>query len=293
MKKGTYFPYSLETHLVDHCNLQCKGCSHFAPLVKDKIFTDIEIFKRDFNRIKQLFENVYEIRLMGGEPLLHPELTDFCDFIRNLYPKTKVSIYTNGILLLKMPDEFWKECSRNNILVKITYYPIGLKVAEIKQKAKANNVRLKIPRQIKYFFKHLNIDGDSDQKTSFLNCRLMFQTPQLRDGKLFPCFFPAYVPIFNQYFNQSLWVSEDDYIDIFDNIDPGAIIEFLNRPIPMCRWCVTRRSLTKWGTSKQEINEWIGDEVNIIAHFFRKTKHRAISGYHSLKKLRNKNRGII
>jgi ABC-2 type transport system ATP-binding protein len=284
MKKDSYFPYSLETHLVDHCNLKCKGCSHFAPLVDGEVFTDIEVFKRDFSRLKQLFEHIYEIRLMGGEPLLHPELLTFCHFIRNLYPNTNVSIYTNGILLLKMSDDFWKTCSENNILVKITYYPIDLRVAEIRRKAKENNVRLKIPKQIKHFFKHLNIDGDSDPKASFLNCRLMFQTPQLREGKLFPCFFPAYVHIFSQYFNQSLYASEDDYINIFDNINQADIIEFLDRPIPMCRWCVTRRSFTKWGSSEQNINEWIGHEVDFITHFFRKSKYRVINMYHQSKR---------
>jgi ABC-2 type transport system ATP-binding protein len=284
MKKDSYFPYSLETHLVDHCNLKCKGCSHFAPLVDGEVFTDIEVFKRDFSRLKQLFEHIYEIRLMGGEPLLHPELLTFCHFIRNLYPNTNVSIYTNGILLLKMSDDFWKTCSENNILVKITYYPIDLRVAEIRRKAKEHNVRLKIPKQIKHFFKHFNIDGDSDPKASFLNCRLMFQTPQLREGKLFPCFFPAYVHIFSQYFNQSLYASEDDYINIFDNINQADIIEFLDRPIPMCRWCVTRRSFTKWGSSEQNINEWIGHEVDFITHFFRKSKYRVINMYHQSKK---------
>lgn len=284
MKKDSYFPYSLETHLVDHCNLKCKGCSHFAPLVNGNVFADTEVFKRDFNRIKQLFENIYEIRLMGGEPLFHPELLTFCRFIRDLFPNTNISIYTNGILLLKMQDEFWKTCSEKNILVKITYYPIDLRVAEIKRTAKKNNVRLKIPKQIKHFFKHFNINGDSDPKASFLNCQLMFQTPQLRDGKLFPCFFPAYVHIFSQYFNQPLYASEDDYINIFDNVNSADIIKFLNRPIPMCRWCVTRRSFTKWGISQQNINEWIGDEADFITHFFRKSKHRVINGYHKVKK---------
>lgn len=288
MKKNSYFPYSLETHLVDHCNLKCKGCSHFAPLVNGKVFADIEVFKRDFYRLKQLFEHIYEIRLMGGEPLLHPELMTFSKFIRDLYPNTNISIYTNGILLLKMQDEFWKTCSENNILVKITYYPIDLNVAEIKRIAKENKVRIKVPKQVKHFFKHFNINGNSDPKDSFLNCQLMFQTPQLRDGKLFPCFFPAYVHIFSQYFNKPLYASKDDYINIFGNANSADIIKFLNRPIPMCRWCVARRSYTKWAISRQDINEWIGDEAGAITHFFRKNKYRVINGYHKVKKLKIK-----
>ena len=30
-----------EVHLVDHCNLNCKGCSHFSP-VSEKKFVDVE-----------------------------------------------------------------------------------------------------------------------------------------------------------------------------------------------------------------------------------------------------------
>jgi molybdenum cofactor biosynthesis enzyme MoaA len=77
MKNNPMLPYIVETHLVDHCNLNCKGCSHFASLVPGEVFTDIEIFKRDIARLSQIFIDVYEIRLMGGEPLLHPDIDTF------------------------------------------------------------------------------------------------------------------------------------------------------------------------------------------------------------------------
>jgi hypothetical protein len=37
----------LEHHIVDHCNLNCIGCSHFSPLA-EKWFEDFETFKLDF-----------------------------------------------------------------------------------------------------------------------------------------------------------------------------------------------------------------------------------------------------
>ena len=62
----------LEHHIVDHCNLNCGGCSHFSPLA-DPWFEDFDTFKKDFLQLYDITHgNVGVIRLMGGEPLLHP-----------------------------------------------------------------------------------------------------------------------------------------------------------------------------------------------------------------------------
>ncbi|RJP85048.1 MAG: 4Fe-4S cluster-binding domain-containing protein [Desulfobacteraceae bacterium] len=284
MKKKPSFPHILETHLVDHCNLNCKGCSHFAPLVKGKVFADVEIFNRDMERLKQLFGNIFEIRLMGGEPLLHPGLFSFVDIARKAFPNARIAIFTNGILLSGMNDTFWKTCAEKKILVKISYYPIDLKLPGIIQKAKENNVRIKLPAQIKHFFKHLNIDGNSDPDASFRNCRLMFKTPQLRDGKIYPCFFPAYAHIFNNYFDRPIDVTDNDFVNIFETNDPTDILNLLDRPVPMCRWCLTRRKFEKWDLSRQDIHEWIGSEAATLPHLFRKLNYGAINLYHAFKK---------
>ena len=285
MKSRNYFPYILETHLTDHCNLNCKGCSHFAPLVKGEVFTDIEIFKRDFKRFKQLFSDIYEIRLIGGEPLLHPDLVAFCEFIRDLYPKTNISIFTNGKILLNIPKIFWSTCAKKDILIKLSYYPIHLDIDQIKQKAKKHHARIKIPKQINQFFKILNINGDSDPHKSFRNCQTMFKTPFLGDGKLYPCFLPPHIHLFNEYFNKNIHASENDYINIYEDMDPADIINFINHPIPMCKWCITKRSFMKWGRSKRDINEWIGNDEDYMTHFFHMSKYHLINSYHQTKRI--------
>jgi hypothetical protein len=284
MSKTYNFPYILETHVTDHCNLNCKGCSHFAPLVTGEAFTDIEIFKRDMTRLRELFDNIYEVRLMGGEPLLHPGLLSFFEVTRQTFPKARIALFTNGIRLLHLDDMFWDSCAANQILVKLSYYPIELKIKEIKRKAKEKHVRIKIPRQIKSFFKHLNISGDSDPNASFHNCRAMFKTPQLRDGKLYPCFFPAHVHFFSAYFNKSLHATENDAINIFGKVHPTEILEFMDRPIPMCRWCLVKRSYEQWGLSERNINEWIGPEADAASHVFRSVQIRGLHLFHEFKR---------
>ena len=68
-----YLSY-LEFHVADHCNLNCKYCTHYSPLVEKPVFTDYERFEADFRQLKKLIIDIGVIRIVGGEPLLNPEL---------------------------------------------------------------------------------------------------------------------------------------------------------------------------------------------------------------------------
>ena len=76
-----------EIHLTDHCNLNCVGCNHFSPLA-DSFYLDITAYKQDCKRIWELTEgNVQEIVLLGGEPLLHPNLKEIFSISSKYFPK--------------------------------------------------------------------------------------------------------------------------------------------------------------------------------------------------------------
>lgn len=285
MINESFLPYIIEFHLVDHCNLNCAGCSHFAPLVTGEVFSDFSNFKRDLSRLSQIFTDVYEIRLMGGEPLLQPDIVNYIEFSRQTFPKSKVSVSTNGILLQKMPVAFWQTCAVNDVLVKLSNYPIRLNFSAIKQLGKLYRVRVKIPNRITAFIQFINIRGDSNPAQSFHNCRAMYTTPFLRDGKLFSCSFAPHVHLFNQHFQQAIHVTENDYISILGDVTPQQIHAFLANPIPLCKWCKTKRNHVNWDRSKGNINEWISGEADSISHFFELKTFTAISAYHRVKQL--------
>ena len=74
-----------EVHITEHCNLNCKGCYHFSPLAKEE-YLDINEFERDLRRIYELCgDNVERITLLGGEPLLHPDINRFIEVTRKIY----------------------------------------------------------------------------------------------------------------------------------------------------------------------------------------------------------------
>ena len=66
----------LDVQVCDHCNLRCAGCLHFAPLAEERIL-DLEGHAYDLERLAAIegIEGYFgSIVLMGGEPLLHPNI---------------------------------------------------------------------------------------------------------------------------------------------------------------------------------------------------------------------------
>ena len=112
--KKPQIPY-FNVNIVDHCNLNCKYCDHFAPIAEEK-YVNINDLKKDFKRISSLVE-INSVGLMGGEPLLHPQLPEILKMSREILKNTRLTIFTNGILLLNQKKYFGK-------VVKITIFQL-------------------------------------------------------------------------------------------------------------------------------------------------------------------------
>lgn len=101
----------IEVNLADHCNLNCQMCDHFSQIAKAK-FIDIDVFERDISRLAELTERRLEfLYLLGGEPLLNPQIAALCKVARTHLPDTSIQIFTNGLLLLDdSMQEFYAAC---------------------------------------------------------------------------------------------------------------------------------------------------------------------------------------
>ena len=259
--------HALETHIVEHCNLNCAHCGHFAPLA-EKEFLDIKSFTQDYARIKELTNGeVKNIRLLGGEPLLHPKITDFCRIARELFPDTNVEIVTNGLLLNEMSDAFYKDLLKYNIKINITKYPIDIEWDKILSKLKKLNVKFEFYQgtgeEEKVMYKQsLDLTGQQPIRANFLNCRLEENDDNycfyFENGKLFNCWKPAYIRHFNKYFKQDLKVSKQDYVNIYEDRSIEEMLQDLARPLPFCRYCnLTECVASKYHQSEKQIEEWI------------------------------------
>ena len=246
-------PY-LEHHIVDQCNLKCNGCSHFSSLAPEW-FEDINDFINDFSQLYRITNGqVRIIRLMGGEPLLHPQVGTFLEVARQLFPNSEIQLVTNGLLLKKRKDELVDIINRNNIRVCVSNYGIIPDLYETL--AAFQNHR--VDGKTNMYNISFDLTGSQNMIKSFTKCDLhIYHWYYFQNGKFYPCCIGANVAVFNKHFNKSL--PEPTGYSVYKYTEQ-EIIQLLNTPISLCEYCDTNKRLSeyhKFSVSKGDIKEWI------------------------------------
>ncbi len=247
----------VEVNIVPHCNLNCRSCSHFAPLAEEE-YLPVEQAEQDFSRLAELSGGrITCIHIMGGEPLLHPECCDFLALARKHFPLSVLRLVTNGILLPSQPESFWACLSDNWIDLSPTNYPIEIDWNYVRERCIEHHISFS-------FFNHddvrrtmtrfsLDMLGEQEARASFCDCEYANNTVVLHDGRMYPCEIIPTVRHFNRYFSADLAVTGDDSIDIHEAGSMGEILAFLAKPVPFCRYCDVKNRLCgiKWETSSE------------------------------------------
>lgn len=253
----------IDVHLTDHCNLNCKGCTHYSPLA-DEFYLSIEEFERDMTRLSELSKGeIKQIFLLGGEPLLHPQIKEFFPIARRLFFNSRIVVITNGILLSKQDDSFWQACKDFNIQIWVSVYNLQIDTKTSEQKARDYGVFLGYTstgnnenNQRNWTKSKLDLEGKQYWVDSFEHCSVK-NCVTLKKGKLYTCCTLAHIEHFNKYFNTNLEVTDFDYVDIYKVENYKAILDTMVKPVPFCRHCKTREyEGCYWEPSQKDIKEW-------------------------------------
>ena len=252
----------LEIHIADHCNFSCYSCMHYSQLSEEKYY-DIDIFEKDIKRMSHLTNSgIQQIRIMGGEPLLNKRCKDYLTITRKYFPFSGIILVTNGILLTKQDEDFWKSMHNNNVYLNPTKYPININIDKILELCKEYNVNINFYGEgdkddyVKYSYcSSFDIHGKQNIEDSFK--KYSPSCFHLRDGKFYICPQAAYINIFNKYFNVNLEITDKDFLDIY-KCSKDDIFAYINNPIPFCKYCVRPiKVVGEWRTSKKIIDEYI------------------------------------
>ncbi len=249
--------------IVDHCNLNCIGCGHFSPLAP-KSFLDTKTFENDLSRLNELLHGeIHCFELMGGEALLHPHLEEFIK-ITAKYVSGEKNLCTNGVLLAQLSDKIYKLCAETRTIICITMYPIDIDWAEINRKAniygtKLYRIRSAGESEKKWFKNPRDKNGNQDIEENFNMCFWKARCIVLERGRLSSCVVPFKAKFFQKYFKLNIFdTTEQNFIDIYKAKNIDEIVEFLNKPMPCCKYCLpNKEDQIEWGVSKREISEWI------------------------------------
>jgi hypothetical protein len=257
----------IQTHMVDHCNLNCVRCTHFSPLVKKdgkEFYLNPDEFERDVKRIAELTEgDVDEYQLAGGEPLLHPECYKFPYIIKKYLPHTDIKIITNGTLVDCVDEKFYQSCRDNKVQIWVTRYPVNVDYDGIVKNLRERGLDaiFSNPGNSEEELKEmwgtaLHLEGGLDGDSNFEGCPV--RCFMLRNGYISVCALGAFSDLFNNYFGTYLPMPIENGINIHEVSSLKEVTDFLAQKIPLCEYCrsLERMAPIPWAVSERKMEEW-------------------------------------
>jgi len=197
----------LETMITQVCNLSCLGCTNYSDLSHRGYVTWNQGREQLIPWLEKI--KIEDFGIMGGEPLINPEVKLWLEGIRNLMPDSQIRFTTNGELLHKNLHILHLAHDISNVVFKITVHrnnPILENTIEeifnlykwkpvtefgIKRYKTSNNFRLQINRPTNFLKTYKNDYANmephnSDPSDAFKIC-VQQQCPLLYKGRIYKC----------------------------------------------------------------------------------------------------------
>ncbi len=249
---------SLETNIVDGCNLNCKGCSHFSNLFDRDTRVPFEVYCKDLKHITE-HAHIHQFNMLGGEVLLNPRITEYIEYARKRMPYSDIELITNGLLLPRQTETFFRCCAENDVTISISGYPPTLRLKDrITEIMDKYGIVYIFREDVKEFGKNLDLSGSMDQCEAVKKCRGS-RCAFLRYGKIYKCPFEALGNHFFDHFN--LDISLQGGIDIWDeNLDWSMLAErFMQpyEPVDACRYCGEEVRIAWEAAKEPALEDWV------------------------------------
>lgn len=230
----------LEFHVADHCNLNCANCEHYSGLVKEPVFPVFEKFSKDIHQLRKYVDTIGLIRILGGEPLLNPQIEDYIKLVSEVYPESVIRVVTNALLLKSMPDSFFETLNscHEGSGVHISLYPVMKDhIDPVISLLEEKGTTYVVSTVIDTFRKQQSLVPADDKELTqkYTHC-YQKGCVNLYDGKLASCFLPFTTKYFNAYFDKNL--PEDGAVDLYEEgLTIEKIMHRLSTPFERCRYC--------------------------------------------------------
>jgi len=277
MKQNTLsqlvIPYA-EIMLTQVCNLSCTGCSTYSDVPHKGYVT----WKDGQNQIAPWLSRVKfdHFGLMGGEPLINPQVREWLIGIRELMPETTIRFPTNGTLVLKHLDIVDLLAELGNVILKITVHVNNTAVENsirhvinrfdwepvneygINRFVTKNNFKFQINRPTTFYKTFQNDYHNAEPYNSmpdqaFDVCHQK-ECPLLINGRIFKCSTSGLMPDVLKKFKNPNFDKWKKYLDINANGSIGLdssddeienFIANIRKPHATCAQCPDSNSIVK------------------------------------------------
>ena len=237
---------AFELHVVEHCNLRCAHCCNMSPYLPPRTLSADEVRDLCARMAGHLHADVFKI--MGGEPLLHPRITDVLHATRASGIGDVVRLFTNGLLLHKMDDAFWRALDHLTVSSYASAPVPAVHLELIERKAAEFDVVLNV-KPVDRFSEVMHAsrrNDDVEVQSTYDACWLRHRCLVVRDRRFFKCTRAAYLADFHDRValdgaeTDPAALQRDDGLAI-DAPDFGErLVPYLNATAPLhaCRFCL-------------------------------------------------------
>ena len=232
---------ALETNAVTHCTNRCAACSHFAPVLPPS-YLDPADLERDLKVLAKVL-HVGLFKVLGGEPLLHPKLTQLLQVARASGIADQVGILTNGSRLEQAPEILWSALD----FVQVQVYPGKLTRAQqawMRDAGKHYGVSVEL-RPLGRFYKTLRREPRPVVETFsyFKECYNAHNCTAVERGYLYRCPQSIFIPpVVCKASNHAEGLKLDA------RLTETGVRDFLESEMPRqsCQWCSRDDEYFEW-----------------------------------------------
>jgi len=229
-----------EINVVEHCNLSCKGCSHLSPILPKHFVSPVDI-STDLSILARHYR-ADEVRLVGGEPLLHPDLPAVAAAVRASGITERVCVVTNGLLLDRMDESFWQAVDKVEVSLYPGRHPSAEHHARYEDRARDHGVDLVASRVDRFRQSYTELPNHDRALTErvFRSCKIVhdWRCHTVANGMLFRCPQSYFLP---KVLTEHFAVPDVDALRIDAGEDFGdRLLAFLDAtgPLASCSQCL-------------------------------------------------------
>ena len=224
----------VEMHIMDSCNLNCRGCAHFSPIFENNV-PDFSSRISDVKAFAQKFGHIFRFAILGGEPFLNKDIGRYAEKIREILPYSTIEIITNGLLIPGIPDETFEAIRKNNVCISISEYePTHRIIDNITTRLEGFGILYEIRDYSgkKNFNIPLSLKKDSRYEKRCISNGCI----TIWNGKMARCPTLMYIDKFNQQFHMNL--PNDGVMALDEEIAGEELIQRFSEKVPLCDHCV-------------------------------------------------------
>ncbi len=182
---------SVEIHVVEHCNLRCAQCCNVSPYLPKRSMSVAEV-RATCERLREVVRPDV-LKIMGGEPLLHPDVGGVLRAVRESGVAARIRLFTNGLLLRTLDDAAFSALDE---LTVSSYASAPLRpdlVAETEERARRFDVVLNL-KPVDTFSTVLSrlARNTPEAQAAYDACWLRHRCLVVREGVFYKCTRAAY-----------------------------------------------------------------------------------------------------